>query len=111
MTFICKDLNNSPYIFNYTFKRTNNNISIQTANVYDSIGFNGSGSTTRQNETYIQFFKKTVNYYSVSAIETFVTVIGSESANSEYVSLIDQNFYSINNTGATINNVGGYLQI
>jgi hypothetical protein len=86
---------------------------ILCAEVFDNLGFEGSGTTSaRENETYIQFYKKTLNYYSVSAIDTnLVTVVGSDSANSEYISLIDQNFNSYLNTNATINNINGTLEI
>lgn len=106
ISYVCKDLNNSPYIFYYNFNLEHVDIEFLNSRMYFT---NNQNLDPRITATF-GYFKLTNNFYSLSSTEA--TVISPTVFPLDYISDKDRlNFNSVLDSVAIINNIGGYIQL
>jgi hypothetical protein len=101
VTFVGKDSNKSPYLFDYKFKYQNGVLSLEDANFYDISG----NSVFKDNINFYQISMASFSYGNVNSIPS------QNSPNSIKTYPLPLTFYSLSATEVNIYTQDGYMSI
>lgn len=102
ITFVGKDSNKSPYLFEYKFKYQNSVVSVQDTNFYDISG----GNTYKDNVNLYQIYTTAVGY-----IDNINSIPAQASPNALKTYQLPFNFFSILDTEVNVYTQEGYMSI